>query len=475
MLPSYLMEHQRRDVLHGLKVKRHLYANDTGTGKTVIGIELARAIRKKTLVVCPLSIIENAWMEDVARFASDISAVNLWKVMSTGKKRAKKREELVAAINDNDISIINFESFKRLWSTPREGGFALTSGEAPFQVLMIDESSRAKNNKAQVTKALIRFSDQVEYVYLFSGTPAPNNKLEYWPQVRMVSPRLFGDRFYSFRNRYFYPTGYGGYTWEPKSDKEEEFKEILSMCSSAVKKKDVLVDLPERSVMTRAVTLSKDEQSVYRSMLNEMYVMIEDEEITAANAAVKSSKLRQICSGFLIDEDKQVKQVGKSKTSELMDLLDDIGDRPVIIWTQFQHEAETIYLALRKKGKLVGRVDGTVSQGSKDAFILGFKNGAYQYLVAHPRSMGHGVTLTNCTDMVYFSLSYSLEEYLQSRDRIYRYGQKNACSYYFLTAVGTVEDAVIKAVTKKKNVAEEVIDYIKKHGGANARRSKQAA
>lgn len=451
-------------MLLGLHERRHLYANDTGTGKTVIGIELYRAIRKKTLVVCPLSIIETAWMEDIARFAPDVKAVNLWKVWKKGTKKTDKKKRFTQAIIDNDICIINFESFNK---------FRLVFEACGFEVLMVDESSRIKNPQAQVSKALIKFSEYIEYCYLFSGTPAPNSQLEYFTQVRMVSD-VFTKSFYRFRGQFFYPTGYGGYTWLLRQDREREFKERLASCSSAVTKEDVL-DLPSRVDMRREINLSNKEMKSYQSMLRHLYLQVDNEEITAANAAVKLSKLRQISSGFIIGDNKEISELGTTKISELKYLLDEIGQKPVVIWTQFQHEAKTIVAELEKAGKTVGRVDGTVSQASKEESIAGFKSGRIRYLVAHPRSMGHGQTLINCTDMVYYSLSYSLEEYLQSRDRIYRYGQKNTCSYYYLIAQGTVEEAVMKAVGRKHDIAAEVIDYIKRFGGSYGRQNAERA
>ena len=55
--PAYLMQHQKEAVTFGKTTARHLFAHSTGTGKTIIGIELIRQKNIKTLVVCPLSII----------------------------------------------------------------------------------------------------------------------------------------------------------------------------------------------------------------------------------------------------------------------------------------------------------------------------------------------------------------------------------------------------------------------------------
>jgi len=459
--PNSFMMHQKKAVEFAATNPRHLFAHDTGTGKTYVGIELSKQKGLKTLVVCPLTIIENAWVNDLNKFAPGIKYLNLWKA------RRQQRAKLLDQMEKADMCLINFESFKPMMDDLVNAGFG--------QVL-VDESSKIKNSKSQITKKLTAFCDNVYYAYLFSATPAPNTELEYFPQSRIVDPSIFGTSFYRFRNKYFYPTGFDGHIWKMKNDMRVDFNDSLAKIMTVVRKEDVL-DLPERTFNIRDVNLSKPEMAAYKEMEKHLVLEIQQEEITAHNAAVKLMKLRQITAGFIHSEDGSILDIGDSKLRELLDLLDEIGNHQVIIWTQFQYEARLINKALHEKlmsipdrvklrmlageSDLARIVNGTVPQAHKDQAIRDFKSRQLKYIIAHPRSMGHGVTLANASYAIYYSISYSHEEHKQSQDRIYRYGQHNACSYYYLLAPGTIERPIYNALTGKAQVEGAVLDYVK--------------
>uniref|UniRef100_A0A6M3KZQ9 Putative helicase n=1 Tax=viral metagenome TaxID=1070528 RepID=A0A6M3KZQ9_9ZZZZ len=459
----FLMTHQRNDIKLALTKDRHLFANDTGTGKTFLAIELIKLRNIKTLVVCPLSIIMAAWFEDLDKFRPELTKCNLWQQWKRQKRLYQQ------ALNRHQVCIVNFESFKVQVNYLRN---------ANFEMVIVDESSKIKSPKAAITKELTTFCDNVQYVYLMSGTPAPNNDLEYFSQVRIIDPIIFGKSYYSFRNRYFFNPGYG-FKWISQRDMRPKFLSQLSKAMTVIRKEDVL-DLPERTFNLRDVLLDPNEKKVYNEMAKTLVAEIENEEITAYNAAVKIMKLRQVTSGFIFNENGVPLTIGKSKLNELLSLLEEIGDKQVLIWTQFQYEASEIVKALApdqframQVGKFqdvllkgngqrpVGLCNGTVPQATKDLQVQMFKDGRIKYMVAHPKSLGHGVTLVNCHYAVYYSLGYSSEEDKQSKDRIYRKGQRNACTYYFLLAPGTIDHVIYRALETKTKMEAAVLEYVK--------------
>jgi SNF2 family DNA or RNA helicase len=446
---EYLMEHQRQAAELALTQNRHGFFHQTGTGKTLSGLEIWKQKRVKTLVVCPLSIINNAWIEDAQKFVPEVKIINLWDY----KRKRKSQSGSVAyrkALDGCDIAVINFDSFRTI---------ADELMDEYFEMLMVDESSKAKEFKSKTTKALIKFADHVRYVYLFSGTPAPNSELEYFSQIRMLDRTLFSPSFYGFRAQYFYPSGFGGYTWKMMPGRRQEFLDKLSKVTSVVRKEDVL-DLPDKTTNVRDVFLTKKETKAYNDMKNHLIVELDGTEVLAANAAVKLMKLREATSGFFLDEEKHPVVTGDSKLKELAELIDEIHSQ-VIVWTNFHYEANAICQMLDRKGVSWVRADGTVDQAGKDHAIHAFRAGEAEVFIAHPASVGHGITLTNCSFMIYFSFSYSYELHQQSMDRIYRYGQHNACSYYYLVAKDTVDEVIVQALGKKKKVVDEVFAYIK--------------
>lgn len=443
-----LMAHQARAVERAKTTPRFAFFHDTGTGKTCIGIHIIKTFNVKTLVVCPLSLIEVAWRDDFAKFAPELKPVNLWAALQ--KRKRKGGEALVRQALDAQIGIINYEMFRLVMPEIIKSG---------YKMLIIDESSKCKQIKSSITKKIIAYSEFVDRVYLFSGTPAPNSELEYWPQIRVLSKQIFGSSFYAWRNRYCYATGYGGYEWKLKKEEKENFLNKLGAVSEVVRKEDVL-DLPERTENKREVTLSANERAAYDKMAKDLVYELEGVESVAANVAVKIMKLREATSGFLIGEGGQVIPTGTSKLDALLELLGEIGGHQVVIWTQFQYEAAKIRDALGRKAHLI---DGTVSsQEVRIERVRDFVAGRTQYMVAHPASLGHGVTLVNATYAVYFSLSYSYELHTQSMDRIYRNGQRNACTYYYLCAKDTVDGVILQALRNKGKAAESVFAYLKR-------------
>ncbi len=448
-IPSYLMRHQKEALKIGRKHNRFGFFDDTGTGKTVTGLNLIRMHNVKALVVCPLSIIENAWIEDSAKFEPDLKIVNLWKI--------SKDKQYNNLLQNCQVGVINFEQFKTQKKQLEKAG---------FNALLIDESSKIKSQKAAITKELTVFCENMHYVYLFSGTPAPNSELEYFTQIRIINPLLFGRSFYKFRTKYFDAKGYGGFQFDLKEEKRAEFLEKIASVSRVVCKADV-VDLPDRTFNVRTVKLNTEERKAYNAMMRHMLLETDGGAITSANAGVKTMKLRQITSGFIIDTDDagKILKLGTSKINELSDLLDEIGNNQAIIWTQFRYEAELVAKLLTKKNKPFGICNGDVSQSEKQQNIVDFKNGKMLYLIAHPRTIGHGVTLTNCSFSIDFSTSYSYEETAQKNDRIYRIGQKNACTYFSLIAENTIDEVIQRALKNKKKVESEILTYIQNWRG----------
>ena len=446
VIPSFLMDHQKGGLRKGARLNRYGLFWDTGVGKTIGALEIYRHHRVKTLVICPLSLIEGAWMDEICNRYPDIEASNLW--------AAKKRSP--AAFNkalEKEMCIINYEAFRTIDKKLASAG---------FKMVILDESARIRTWKKNSTAdKVINFCDNVKYVYELSGVPAPNNMLDYWTQIRILDPLLWGKSFYKFRIKYFNPGGYGGYTWKVKPEYEKKLIEDIKTVAEYVNKADVL-DLPERTESMRFFQLSAEERKHYKNIKNDLITIIEEEgAVTAPSAVTAIMKLRQISSGFLLDGE-TCHTIGNSKIKELLQLMEDIGDKQVIIWIQFKAEAQRIKEALQKKGIVSGILNSTTTEDEKQNYLKAFKNGNLQYIICHPKSVGYGHTLTNCSEAIYYSYSYSYDDNYQSGDRIYRFGQKEKCSLYYLVADKTMDSAILKAVQKKDSTSMAVLNYLKK-------------
>ncbi|RKY03617.1 MAG: hypothetical protein DRP56_10990 [Planctomycetota bacterium] len=395
-------------------------------------------------------------MADAAKFAPELKVVSLW---------AKTRKKRLAALKqDADIYLVNFESFRGLFSEIQAKG---------FEVLIVDESSKMKNPSSQTTRALLALAGvysrgkgkkfavntPVAHRYVLTGTPAPNDRSEYWAQLTFIAPNeVFSDNFYVFRNRYFTAkplgrTGISLWNFTKCEYLVDEFAAKMAPVCDVVSKEDA-VDLPPQVHERRGIQLSQPEQAAYDQFHRDLVLRFANEEILATTALTEIMKSRQLTSGFCYG-DTGVHQVGKSKLTELLSLIEEIGDKPIIIWCNFRHEIQLLLYALPDSAALWS---GT---NDRDEVIAGFKDGKYQYLVANPQSAAHGLTFVNCSYAVYFSLTYSFELAKQSQDRIHRIGQDSKCTYYYLIAKDTIDEVIYAAVQEKKALSEAVLSHLK--------------
>lgn len=468
----------------GLEIARR-YARwnffyETGTGKTLLAIEIIRMIGGKTLVIAPLTVCNDVWSPginevddpmlygDLYKFAPELyrKSQNIWAVP---KKHTKQ------ALSQCKISLINYESFLARYDLFKD---------EHFDTLILDESSKIRNPRSKVTQCVLEMAYKINNVYCLTGTPIkPSRFEEYFTQVACVSPTLFGRNEYRFKNKYFEkkinnPRCQHDFDWVMKEDKKKDFFDVLARCSSSVQKKDVL-DLLPSTEQIRRFQLSATEQEAYRSMKSNLFVFADSGEISAANAAAATSKLRQILSGFVFDTEAMKKtkktvygRIGESKNNLFAELLDEIGSQQAIIWHEFRPESEMIADIMNKAGYSYGVCNGSVHAEMKSLAINNFKSGKTQFLVAHPGSVGYGHTLINCSIAIYYSLPIGRYEYFkQSKDRIDRHGQKKSCQYFYLIGQhphqnpyrrNLIDFSILKALKEEVSLEEATMKYIKK-------------
>jgi len=446
-----LYQHQKEAVDHILKLNGNgALFMEVGTGKTLTALTLYKALGVKTmLVVCPISLIHAAWGEDIKRF-TDYTYHSF------------RDSQLKTA----DIYLINFESYYR---TKTQG---LIRDIKP-DMIVIDESSKMKNPKSNITKALLADRSKYQYKIVMSGTPAPNSETEYWPQIKFVSD-LVPESFFKFRNTYFHlsrgnetMSGFmprqalqqafrTGFSYKTTDEKRRLLLQSINPCIYSVKKKDCL-DLPDQVDEIRSVELSKPQMAVYQDIRRHMVAEIGSKTVAVNLALTKYLKLRQITSGFVIDDQGEAIDLqDNSKTKELLHILEEVGDKQVIIWLNFHAEFNNLMKVLKNYTTLYSLTK------DKEESIEGFKSGKYQYLLAHPRSGGVGLTFTNCDTCIYYSIDYSFESNSQSRGRVHRPGQKNKCTYIYLLAKDTIDYEIKHALEHKQGLQEFFDDNIKK-------------
>lgn len=434
-MSQFLREYQKDIVNKALNAGCYGVFSDTGTGKTIIGLEIASHY-KKSLVLCPLSVIETAWIDDCHRFYPEKRIVNCWSNSRAGRIDALKE--------DADIYVMNYESYKILKNDIRIAG---------FDCMIVDESSCMKNMGSQITSAILDMIFVIPHRFVLSGCPTPNHNSEIFPQMKFVNNNIFGNNYYGFLARYFHQDMANPHVWYQTSEDKERYNIRLSEQSVFLKKEDC-VDLPEKIFQVRQFDMYPEQRKYYDDFVNDIQSHIN--EWSKFEFTAKLMKLREITSGFIYsksDKDGGVTQVKSNKPAVLSEILEEIGDKQVIIWCQFKHEIESLAAA-------TGGVALTSKTKNRDDIIRDFRDGKIKYLFTHPQLLGKGLTFVNCTYNVYYSLSFSYEEFKQSQDRIHRIGQTNKCTYIIIQAKDTIDEKIYRCLLQKRNAVDELYNEI---------------
>ena len=464
-----LMRHQQLGREIAKYQDRYAFFYDTRTGKTPLSLAIMYDDIKanpthKWLVVCPLILIDNAWIPDAAEFIPEVATISCH-----ASSPAKRVERINTQAN---IYITNTESFVK---------YSEHFSKAGFTGCIVDESSDMKSPKSKVSKALVDFAQTVKRFYLLSGTPAPNGEQEYYMQLKAVDYYGIQQSYSQFKEHYFVNMSYNP-QYEKlalRPDKKDELLSLIKEHALYVDKEDVLTT-PGRTFHEVEFELPDGLKKQYNKMKNKLAVELGDNVmITAPSTAAKLNKLNQITSGFIMDTQaaKENKFYEDSAAPEwymldayrfrlLQDLLnkDNIRNEQVLIWANYRKEFETIQSMLGDKCRCV--YGGTTLAEKNEAISL-FKSGDIQYLIANPASADKGLTLTNAHISIYFSLNWSYELFKQSMERIYAdiSKQPKHCDYYVMIAKGTIDRVLYSDVLQGKGqYSSAVLAHLK--GGA---------
>ena len=427
-LSPHLREYQKNIVNNALNEGSYGIFADTGTGKTIMGLEIAKHYGK-TLILCPLSVIETAWIDDCKQFYPDLKIVNCW--------GNNKSQRLAALKTNSNIYVMNYESYKILKNE---------ISKMNFQCMIIDESQVMKNMSSQITSGLLQMIETIPHRFVMSGTPTPNHNSEIFPQMKFVEPEIFGNNYYGFLAKYFSQDMENPHRWYQTDENKQSYFSRLNE-KSVFLKKEACVDLPEKVFEIKKFELAKEQKKYYDNMIKDIQDNINSWskfEFTA-----KLMKLREIVSGFVINKDGTISDFDTNKDHLLEHSFEEIGDKPIIIWCQFLHEVDR--LAEKYSGVAL-----TSKTKNRDNIIRQFKNGEIKRLFTHPKLLGKGLTFVNCTYNIYYSLSFSYEEYKQSQDRIHRIGQNNKCTYIILQGKNTIDEKIYSCLKRKGNAVNEL-------------------
>lgn len=441
-------DHQKTALALCLQRPNFALFMEMGTGKTKVILDLlgyhmpkTRVCARPTLIVAPVSVIFN-WKREAAIHQPDLKVVVL--EGGTEKKAALLDEHRRAG---TDVFVINYES---AWRMVDE------LAAVKWSTVVLDESTKIKHRATKQARGLFKIAAQAERRYILTGTPAPNNPLELYNQIRFLDPTVFGTSFYGFRDRYAVMGGFQGHTVLTYKNLEELAKKIDGI-SYRVLKKDCL-DLPEKLYQEYRLEMAEAQRKAYKEMAENLVTEIAGQEVSVNVVLAKLAKLRQLTSGFAYVAGTAIKLPENPKLDQLEEILNEIIPKhKVVIWASFREEMDSVAALLDKHKWGYTRLDGSVSAENREKAVRRFQEDDSTFaFLGQQRAGGLGITLTAGDYCIFISNDFSPEIRLQAEDRLHRVGQKNPVTYIDLIMKGTVDASIFRMLRKKQELSARI-------------------
>lgn len=438
------MAHQKETASFLTLHPRSFCFNEQGTGKTAASIWAADYLMnigaiRRVLVICPLSIMQSAWQNDLFKFA-----VHRTVDVAYGNRNKRK-----AIINGPaEFVIINFDGVGIVEDEIKNGGFDL---------VIIDEANAYKNSRTERFKIMRRIITPQTWLWMMTGTPAAQSPLDAYGLAKLCIPTKSPHLFAAYRDTVMYQLT--RFKWVPKPGAEAIVHNLLQP-AIRFEKKDCL-DLPDMTYTSRFAPLSAQQTKYYKQLKKEMLITAAGEDISAVNAAANLNKLLQISCGAVYTDTGSVIEFDVSdRLNAILEVINEASHK-VLVFIPFTHALAVVKDFLDKNAITNEIINGEVSVGKRTAIFKKFQEeDDPKVLLIQPQAAAHGVTLTAANVVVWYAPVTSSETYLQANARAHRQGQKNPVTVVHIEG-SPVETKLYSALQSKLDFHERIIDLYK--------------
>lgn len=425
-----------------------------GSGKTlptVLSIKLLYEAGKeqKIMVVAPLSVIRATWADHLEEFAPDIPLM----LMDDSNKRAKQSEQLKEF---RGIVLINPDGVK--------GVYHSLVNWKPGLIVIDELAGYYRNYGTDRWKAMNLLKTFTRpALWAFTGTPITNHIMDAYAQILLVNPgRLPRKRdsskvvgYKEFRDMLCFQP-YPG-VWIPKDGAIER---VYEMMQPAIRftREQVMSEIKEPIRLRKSIPLTPEQKKALKDMVTNGKTQYGDQIISAKETRALVTKLCQISTGTIYDsKGNEVELPYGPRLEALLDLHVEVEYSPIIVAAPFIHTINRLNRDLTSKGKKVAIIYGDVSSNEREDIIQRFQKKELDYLICHPKTLAHGVTLTASHTVCWFGPLYDLELYAQLNDRVFRFGQEGQPLTVELCST-EAEAKVYASLRNKEQLAGKFLD-----------------
>jgi len=441
------------------------YFMEMGTGKTKVAIDNIAMLYDNgkingVLIIAPKGVYKTWYSQEIPTHLADHIKPKtvLWQAM-INQKQQKLLNTLFETGHDLHILIMNVEAF----STKKGVDFATRFLNSHNTYMAVDESTTIKNPGAKRTKSIVGLGKYAKYRRILTGSPITKSPLDLYKQCEFLDEYLLDhSSYYTFRTRYavMRKANFNGRSVEIVVGYKNlgELSDKIKPFSYRVLKDDCL-DLPKKTFMKRIITLTAEQEKVYKQMKEMALAQLNGKLLTTANALSQLMRLHQITCGHFKANDGTTQAIKNNRLTELMGMLEEVEGK-VVIWAHYQFDVKTIVNSIEQlygKNSVVTYYGKTPNDERQDNIEKFQSDPKCRFLVGTPSTGGYGITLTAASTMIYYSNGYDLEKRQQSEARIDRIGQEHPMTYIDILCEDTVDERIVKALRKKINIATEIM------------------
>lgn len=397
-----------------------------GFGKTAVALNWLEQQQLPAIIVAPKATIGSTWPAEIDK----------WQALS-GLKVVNSVLDKGSWVKDHDILCVNYDRLH------------LVRDMARYKTAIIDESSFVKDPKTRRFRTLR--NNRADAILLLSGTPIPNGYLNLWPQLELLQPGLFGT-YWGYRHTYFVPEHSG--KWAKLRLRYKADRVILERCQHLIMS-DYGLDLDttysDYDVDVQKIEVPRHAHEQVYQLRKDFITSMGDQIITAQAAGAILTKTRQIINGTVYDEQGNAVAVHDAKIQALKDVYAKVkANGPLLVVVHYKHDLA------RLKEAIPALV--LFSRDKVDCWNAGH----IPIMAINPGSAAHGLNLQfGGHQIVWFSLSYSYEQWAQVNARLARPGQRNRVKVTVLAGESSVDLLMLHALRNKRSASDTFLSEIR--------------
>lgn len=406
-LPKSAFDFQQHIIDQCLIHGRYAGFIDTGLGKTLIELAIARNCAEKTnkrvLIITPLAVAYQ-FMDEAERF-------EICKPVYSKEGTLK-----------SDIVICNYERLSKF--SPDD-----------FDTVILDESSILKNFDGKIKSQVTSFLKRVKYRFLFTATPSPNDFIELGTSSEALGYLGYTDmlgKFFTNNEDTVKPVNMGT-KWILKGHAEQSFYDWVSSWSITCRKPSDLGFSDDRHNLPD-LNIRKNEVD------NRNILAIDNQFEMFSKPSSRLPEVRQ--------EQRQTIRERCEKAAELAEKSD-----TSVIWCNLNDEATE----LNNTVKDAHEIKGSMSIDRKEELLVSFQKGEIRKLITKPKITCFGLNWQHCNHTIYFP-TFSYEQYYQAIRRFWRFGQKKAVDVDLIYSNGQAK--VIHSLMAKAKKADDLFTML---------------